>query len=281
MIFRNLSTIEKAIEKYLPKDNSELSEAVRYSMKAGGKRFRPVLCVEAAALFGYKKKDLYAAASAIEMIHTFTLVHDDLPAMDNSDLRRGKPTCHKVFGEDIAVLAGDALNTLAFITIAKNCDDLKAKKISLVLGKALMDVVEGQVQDLENEGKQISLADLKKMHLLKTSALIEASLEIGAIAASASQKQIKALSSYGRHLGLAFQIADDILDVVSSTKVLGKPAGLDEKNNKSTYVSILGLEKATKLAQHHKNEALKSLSIFKDKAEVFRSLAEFVVNRKS
>ncbi len=272
--------IDKALLKYLPRDNSQLSKAMRYSVMAGGKRFRPILCLEAAKLFGVGANSILPAACAIEMLHTFTLIHDDLPAMDDSNLRRGFPTCHVKFGEDIAILAGDALNTLAFVVIAKQCSQNKVTRVSLELGEALIKVVQGQVIDLESEGKKISINRLKSMHLLKTAALIEASLKTGAILANAKEHEISALGSFGRHLGLAFQIADDILDATQSTKVLGKPAKLDEKNKKSTYVSLLGLKKARELAKFHKDSSLNSLLIFGHKANNLNELAEFVIGRE-
>lgn len=276
-----LKVINKALKKFLPKDNSTLSQAMRYSVNAGGKRFRPILCLEAAKLFTSTIDQIMPAACAIEMIHTFTLIHDDLPAMDNSDLRRGKPTCHKVFGEDMAILAGDALNTLAFVVIAKHCKPTKVAQVTAELGDALIRVVQGQVIDIQSESKKITLKQLQQMHRLKTAALIEASLKIGAILANAYDKQIEALSLFGRHLGLAFQIADDILDVTSSNLELGKPAGLDEKNKKSTYVSLLGLEKAKQMAEKHRRLAVEELKIFGAKAKTLTEIAEFVTRRSS
>ena len=269
--------IDKELKRLLPRDNSILSRAMRYSIFAGGKRFRPALMIEAALCCGGKIKNVLPAASAVEMIHTFTLIHDDLPAMDDSDLRRGRPTCHKVFGEDIAILAGDALNTLAFEVLAKNYD---IQQLAIELSQALIKVVRGQVMDLRAEGKRISFKDLQNIHLFKTAALIEASVKMGAIAAGANRSRIKALAQYARHLGLAFQIADDILDVESKSAVLGKPAKADQKNKKATYPAIVGLGKAKRLAEMHKNEAIARLKRFGGKAEALRSIAEFAVRRK-
>lgn len=271
--------IDKELKKYLPQDNASLSRAMRYSVMAGGKRFRPTLCLEAAKLFNADLRYVMPAACAIEMIHTFTLIHDDLPAMDNSNLRRGKPSCHKVFGEDIAILAGDALNTLAFEIIAKHCKPTKAAQVAAVLSGALLKVVKGQVVDLESEGKKISYKKLQEMHLLKTSALIEASLRIGAILANAFDRDITALSKYGRHLGLAFQITDDILDSTSKSGLLGKPAGQDRVNRKSTYVSILGLEKAKQQANSHYRLAVGELKRFGRKARPLVDIAGLTVSR--
>lgn len=274
-----IKQINLALKKYLPKDNLSLSKAMRYSVMAKGKRFRPYLCLEAAKLFTSKLETVIPAACTLEMIHTFTLIHDDLPAMDNSDLRRGKPTCHKVFGEDIALLAGDALNTLAFEIIAKYCDPKKVAQVSADLGNGLIKVVRGQVLDLESEDKKISLKTLKNIHLLKTAALIESSLRIGAILGGASSSDIEALSNYGRHLGLAFQIADDILDVTAKSSDLGKPSGLDAVNKKSTYVSLLGLDKAKKMSYLESQLAVKALNRFGNKAKALVALAGFVVER--
>jgi len=275
-----IKQIDAALKRYLPKDKSSLSSAMRYSAMIGGKRFRSYLSLEACKICGGKKADVIPAACAIEMIHTFTLIHDDLPCMDNSDLRRGKPSCHKIFGEDIALLAGDALNTLAFEVIAKNCKPAKVAQVISCLSRALINVVYGQVIDIQAERKNVGLKKLREMHLLKTAALVQASLKIGGILGGAKDKQLKAFSNYGYHLGLAFQIADDILDATSDSKALGKPAGLDEKNKKSTYVSILGVEEAKKMASFHSKKAKKALNQFGKKAENLVLLADFVVNRE-
>jgi geranylgeranyl diphosphate synthase type II len=231
--------------------------------------------LEAARACGGDIKKVLPAACAVEMIHTFTLIHDDLPAMDDSDLRRGKPTSHKVFGEDIAILAGDALNTLAFEVIAP-C----GPQVSIILAEGLLRVVEGQVLDLRSEGKRIGFAKLQKIHLLKTAALIESSVRIGAILSKARESQVKALTNYARHLGLAFQITDDILDVVSEKKTLGKPARADQKAKKATYPGLLGLNKAKELAVHHHRLAVGSLKVFGDRAGDLIDIADFVVRRK-
>jgi geranylgeranyl diphosphate synthase type II len=273
--------IDQQLRKLLPKDNSSLSQAMRYSIFAGGKRFRPILCLEAARICGGSISSALPAACALEMIHTFTLIHDDLPAMDDSDLRRGKPTCHKVFGEDIAILAGDALNTLAFEVIAKHCKTDKVANVSAELSDALLKVVKGQVLDLESEGKRITLKQLEKIHLLKTAALIEAAVRMGAILSNAREAQIEALTKYARHLGLAFQITDDILDVTSERKALGKPTKADRKAKKATYPSVLGLAKSRELVKEHHNMAVKSLNVFQKKADKLREIANFVLTRRT
>jgi len=273
--------VDRSLRRFLPKDNSSLSRAMRYSVLAGGKRFRPSLCLEAARICGGSISAVIPAACALEMVHTFTLIHDDLPAMDDSDLRRGKPTCHKVFGEDIAILAGDALNTLAFEVIAKHCRTDKVANVSAELGEALLKVVRGQVLDLESEEKKISYEQLQNIHLLKTAALIEAAVRIGAVLANARLTQVTALTKYARHLGLAFQITDDILDVTSERKTLGKPAQADKKAKKATYPGILGLAKACELAEKNKKVAIGALGLFGKRAESLRQIADFAIRRKA
>lgn len=273
--------INRKLRRLLPKDNSSLSRAMCYSVFAGGKRFRPILCLESARVCGGAIKEVLPAACALEMIHTFTLIHDDLPAMDDSDLRRGKPTCHKVFGEDIAILAGDALNTLAFEIIAKHSPTVKVAKVSAELSEALLKVVRGQVLDLKAEGRKINLKKLQQIHLLKTAALIEAAVRIGAVLSNAREYQIRALTGYARHLGLAFQITDDILDATSEEKILGKPARADEKAKKATYPGILGLKKAQELTNRHYKLAVDSLKIFGKKAKTLKEIADFAVRRKA
>ncbi len=281
LLKRSVPLIDRELKRLLPKDNSSLSRAMRYSIFAGGKRFRPILAIESALCCGGEIKDVISAACAIEMIHTFTLIHDDLPAMDDSDLRRGRPTCHKVFGEDIAVLAGDALNTLAFFVIAQNVKTAKVANVTADLSAALLKVVYGQVMDLEAEGKKISFKKLENIHLHKTSALIEASAKIGAVLANAGDRQVKAMTQYARHMGLAFQIADDILDAVSSVKALGKPARADEKLKKATYPAVLGVPGAEKLAHDHLKKAIAEIAFFGKRGESLKALAEFAVRRRS
>ena len=276
-----IQLFDKRLKQFLPTDNSSLSKAMRYSVMAGGKRFRPYIALQAAKLFKKNIEDVVPAAAAIEMIHTFTLIHDDLPCMDDSDLRRGVLTCHNVFGEDIALLAGDALNTLAFEIIAKYCDPKKSTEAIRALSEGLIQVVRGQVVDLESEGKKISVSQLRNMHALKTAALIEASLYIGGFLAGGAHEALKKLVSYGHSLGLAFQIADDILDVTAKSAKLGKPAGIDAVNKKSTYVSILGLKKAREMATKEGVLALKALKSFGSKADSLNSLVDLVIKRES
>ena len=261
------------LNRYLPR-GSKLAAAMRYAVEAGGKRFRPKLCMATAQALGKNPKKILPIAAAIEMIHTFTLVHDDLPAMDNSDLRRGRPTCHKRYGEATAILAGDALNTLAFEILAR---ETKNPKVVEEVGHALMEVVDGQMLDIESEGKKIRLKTLQLIHKKKTAALLVACVRASALHLKASQKQLKTLTSYAKHIGLAFQIADDILDATSSRRQLGKPVKADVHKG---FPYLIGLDASKKLAEKEKNKALADLKIFGKKADPLREIAEFVLKRK-
>lgn len=255
---------------------------MRYAVLNGGKRLRPILMMEAAAL-NNAGQELLPAACALEYIHCYSLVHDDLPAMDDDDLRRGKPTCHKVFGEDIAILAGDALLTLAFEAIATvpvTADRLVKAVKCLTWAAGWQGMVGGQVLDLRAENKELTSSELDQMHLKKTGALIKASLQIGGILTAASDKELQALTAYGEALGLAFQIMDDVLDVAGSETVLGKPVGSDIKNHKPTYVTVYGLEKAKNLARQQTSQAISALADFGPEADFLRQLAEAQLNRQ-
>ena len=265
--------VDHALNKYLPR-KGKLAQAMRYSVFAGGKRFRPLLCMAAARALGKNPKKVLPIACAIEMLHTFTLIHDDLPAMDNSDFRRGKPACHKKFDEAIAILAGDALNTLAFEILAR---EINNPKVISGIGQALMRVVFGQVVDLESEGKKISLSKLKSIHKNKTAALLAACTRSSAIYLGASKKKTAALTSYAEHLGLAFQIADDILDATSTKKRLGKPVKADLKKG---FPYLVGVEKAKKMAEQEKKKAIGALKVFGPKADTLREIAVYVVERR-
>lgn len=269
--YRNI--VNKALNRYFPRKD-RLTQAMRYSVFAGGKRFRPILCMATAKALGKDYKRVLPIACAIEMIHTFSLIHDDLPAMDNADFRRGKPTCHKRFDEATAILAGDALNTLAFEILAR---EVKNPKVITEIGKALLEVVSGQMADLESEGKKISVRVVRSIHRRKTAALLIASVRSSAIYLGASTKQLKALTSYAEHLGLAFQIADDILDATSTQKRLGKPVRADIKKG---LPYLIGLEKSKKLAIREKDKAIAALGGFDEKADSLREIAEYVVQRE-
>jgi geranylgeranyl diphosphate synthase, type II len=256
-----------------------LLAAIRYSLFAGGKRLRPALALGAAELVSGDDAPALPVACAIEMIHTYSLIHDDLPSMDNDDLRRGKPTCHKAFSESAAILAGDGLLTMAFDMAAETGSTAIVQEIARAAGVAGM--VGGQQFDLEGEGQQLDMAHLKQIHRAKTGALIRVSLRAGAMAAHASDAQIDALTIYGEHLGLAFQITDDILDVVGNEEVLGKPVGSDASLEKSTYPALVGLDESRRLAKEAVQSAIDALAVFGDEADVFRELATFLTSREA
>jgi len=254
-----------------------LREAVCYSLFAGGKRLRPALALGAAEIVGGDEAVALPAACAIEMIHTYSLIHDDLPAMDDDDLRRGRPTLHKAHGQAMAILAGDALLTMAFDVLADTGDVRVVREVARAAGVAGM--VGGQVIDLHSEGRTIGLDDLRRMHAYKTGALIRVAVRTGAILAGADDAALAALTAFGEHVGLAFQIADDVLDVVGSEAALGKPVGSDAAKEKSTYPAVVGLERARALAEEAVAAALEALSCFGPEADDFRALAHFIIDR--
>jgi geranylgeranyl diphosphate synthase, type II len=256
-----------------------LREAVEYSLFAGGKRLRPALAMGAAEIVSGDDAVAMPAACALELIHTYSLVHDDLPAMDDDDFRRGKPTSHRKFGEAIAILAGDAMLTMAFDIAAQSGSPEVVREIAQAAGVAGM--VGGQVIDLESENKQLTLDAMQRLHACKTGALIRVSVRTGAFLGKATEDQIDALTQYGEHIGLAFQIADDILDVVGTQAELGKPIGSDEAKHKSTYPALVGLDRARELGQEAVAAALEALEPFGPEADTFRELAQFIVERKS
>jgi len=285
-LYARTAEVNRALDKFLPKEAvrpTTIHRAMRYSLFAGGKRMRPALCLAAAEACGGKTDDALPLACAVECIHTYSLIHDDLPAMDNDDFRRGKPTNHKAFGEGIAVLAGDALLTQAFeITAkAKGWRRYPHQKLVLELAHAAgsLQLIAGQVADLEGEGKNISADDLKYIHERKTSALLCCSVRLGGMSANCSERQLKALTSFGYNVGLAFQIIDDILDITQTTEQLGKTAGKDTKAQKATYPSIVGLKKSRDIALQLTNKAFNALKIFKGKAEALEALATYLLQR--
>ena len=262
-------------------------EAMTYSLMAGGKRIRPVLCLAATEAVGGDPEDAMPAACALEMIHTYSLIHDDLPAMDDDAMRRGKPTCHTAFDEATAILAGDALLTLAFQTLssielrkveqaAKWLDVIQL--ISYAAGYCGM--IQGQMLDMASEGKQLTLADLKSMHRLKTGALIEASLSSGAVLGDLNSTRISMLKSYAQNIGLAFQVTDDILNVEGDPEIMGKAVGTDKLRNKATYPSLLGLKESKDFAGQLVENALQALESFDQKAEPLRAIAKYILERK-
>jgi len=259
-----------------------LHEAVRWSLFAGGKRFRPALLLAVGKTFGANENKLLRSASAIEMIHTYSLIHDDLPAMDDDDLRRGRATCHKKFDEATAILAGDRLQALAFQTIAEDkklSDKVKVKLIS-ELAHSAAKMVDGQQLDLESEGKAISIEKLEQIHRNKTGAIICVSARAGAIIAEASERKINAISKYASALGLLFQITDDLLDVTQTTEVLGKTAGKDVSAAKATYPAFYGIEETRKLAGKIHAEAIEPLNEIGRNASLLKDLADFILSRK-
>ena len=264
--------------------NTTLAKSMNYSLMAGGKRLRPILVMAAADAVGADGEKFLHLATSIEMIHTYSLIHDDLPAMDNDDYRRGKLTNHKVFGDGIAVLAGDALLTMAFEVIADSPNVDTEKKLNVIKemshAAGAEGMVGGQVIDLESEGKKINMDTLRKMHSAKTGALFCAAIRSGAILGGATDKQLADLTQYARQFGLAFQITDDILDVTGDEASIGKPVGSDEKNHKSTYVTLGSLESARKLAQTAVDEAKKALADFGKEADFLRELVDYLISRK-
>ena len=273
--------------KQTPILDEKLYKAMEYSLMAGGKRIRPILLMAAADAVnshGIKGENFLSVASALEMIHTYSLIHDDLPAMDNSDYRRGKLTNHKVFGEAMAILAGDALLTLAFEVISrqKNVKYPVLLEVAMEVSKAAgaSGMVGGQSIDLDSEDKKIDLATLKKMHLGKTGALFKASIRCGAILAGANNKQLAALTTYAENFGWAFQITDDILDVEGEENYIGKPTGGDEKNHKSTYVTLTSLDEAKKLAADAIQNALDAIKDFGEEANFLREIVQYLIQRK-
>ncbi len=264
-----LSMIEKALYGYLPSSDiseGKLIDAMRYSLEAGGKRVRPMLVMEFNAVCGGNPETALPFACAVEMIHTYSLIHDDLPCMDDDDLRRGKPSNHKVFGEDTALLAGDALQTLAFEILSSEktaalAGDKACRKAVNTLAKysGCVGMAGGQMIDLVSENTHAPLEVVEELIGKKTACLLQAACELGCIAANADDDRIKAASEYGRSIGYAFQIQDDILDMTSSNEVLGKPVGSDEENNKSTIVSLLGIEQSRKLVDEYTAKAIAAL----------------------
>ncbi|HWN96826.1 MAG TPA: farnesyl diphosphate synthase [Methylomirabilota bacterium] len=280
------AAVNRALDKLLPKESAKpatIHRAMRYSLFAGGKRMRPALTLAAAEACGGSSEGAMPLACAVECIHTYSLIHDDLPAMDNDDFRRGKPTNHRVYGEGIAVLAGDALLTQAFEIIAKAKGWQRYPHRQLVLELAhasgSLQLIAGQVADLEGEGKKISADELKYIHERKTSALLCCAVRLGGMSANCSAAQLKALTDFGYNVGLAFQIIDDILDVTQTTEQLGKTAGKDTKAQKATYPSIVGLEKSRDIALQLTNKAFNALKVFKGKAQALEALADYLLRR--
>ena len=281
------AAVDAALDVFLPKANERpatIHAAMRYSVFAGGKRLRPLLCLAAAEACGGEISNALAPACAVELMHTYSLVHDDLPAMDDDDLRRGRPTCHKVYGEGMAILCGDALLTEAFIVLAKatpaNRYGIGEFIAELAEAGGSRKLIGGQVMDLEGEGKKLTKRDLVRIHEAKTAALLTASLRLGAMSANVTPAKLEALSQFGRSLGLAFQVIDDILDVTQSSEVLGKTAGKDEAAEKSTYPAILGLEASRTEAKKLTSAAMNALKPLGKKGERLREIAAHLLQRE-
>lgn len=281
--------VDAALDRFTPPESAHpatIHRAMRHSLFAGGKRIRPILCISAAAAISDSAPAVMNAACSLEMIHTYSLIHDDLPALDNDDFRRGKPTCHKVFGEAMAILAGDSLFTLAIqtLTLIENTDAARVvaliRELSFASG-TVEGMIGGQVTDIEGERQPPTPELLDSIHRAKTGALLRASVRMGGIAAGGSEAQIEALSKYGEHVGLAFQIVDDILDVEESSEALGKTAGKDEAQGKITFPAVYGLERSREMAQEQCKLAHEALAIFGGGAQRLHEIADLIVQRKS
>ena len=280
------AAVDKALRGLLPPANTRpatIHQAMRYSLFAGGKRLRPALCLAAAEACGGEIVQAMPLACAVECVHTYSLIHDDLPSMDNDDLRRGKPTNHKVFGEGIAILAGDGLLTEAF-AIAANCPGWPRYSHRVIVNELAQaagsrELIAGQVADLEGEGRKLSAAQLKYIHEKKTSALLCCSVRLGGMSANCSAAQLRALTDFGYNVGLAFQIIDDILDVTQTSEQLGKTAGKDTAAEKATYPSIVGMEKSRAIAAQLTTRAFRALDFFKGKARALEALAGYLLKR--
>ena len=265
---------DAAMDRFLPPEIERpgtIHAAMRYCVFAGGKRLRPVLCIAAAEACGGKRQDALPAACAVELMHTYSLVHDDLPCMDDDDLRRGRPTCHKVYGEGMAVLCGDALLTEAFAVLARSKSVEMIAELASAGGSRKL--IGGQVLDLEGEGKSLSLEELIRIHEAKTAALLTTSIRLGAMSAGADEAQIAALTKFGHALGLAFQVLDDILDVTQTTENLGKTAGKDTAVAKATYPAVMGLEESRAEAARLTAEALEALAVLGENGARLREIA--------
>ncbi len=282
-------TIDQALNDWVPAESVEpptIHRAMRYSLFAGGKRIRPVLCMAACDVLRPDAAGVADAAITLEMIHTYSLIHDDLPALDNDDLRRGQPTNHKVFGEAMAILAGDSLLTLAFQVLAslRHASAEVRSRLVLELASAsgtVRGMIGGQVHDIEGEGMAPTADLLEKIHRAKTGALLKASVRMGAIYAEASAQDLQALSDYGEHAGLAFQIVDDILDIEASSEALGKTAGKDIHQQKITFPAVYGLAESKRMAEEERQRAHAALAGFGSRAARLLEIADLIVDRKS
>jgi len=280
--------INDALLNIIDMDSTDrVTRAMLHSLMAGGKRLRPILCLAATEAVGGDPANSVCPACALEMIHTYSLIHDDLPAIDDDRLRRGKPTCHVAFDEATAILAGDALLTLAFQVLSSppsinDLSPLKLLEVIHIISRAAgyQGMIEGQMQDISFEGKQLGLEQLKGLHKLKTGTLIEASIRTGAVLGDGSTQQIEQLGEYAKHIGLAFQVRDDILNVEGDPEVMGKAAGTDIDRGKNTFPALIGIEKSKAFAKKLVSDALQVLENFDTKADPLRAIASYIVDRK-
>jgi geranylgeranyl diphosphate synthase type II len=281
--------VDAAIRRWVPEESvgpEIIHQAMRYSLFAGGKRIRPLLCIAAAETVASETPGVENAAIALELIHTYSLIHDDLPALDNDDLRRGRPTNHKVFGEAMAILAGDSLLTFAFEVLAKLEGVAPERKVAMIAELATASgtvggMIGGQVYDIQGEGQAPTADLLDRIHRAKTGALLKASVRIGAIYAGADPDSLAALTNYGEHIGLAFQIVDDVLDVEQSSEQLGKTAGKDAQQKKITFPAVYGLEKSKEMAERERLSARSALDLFGGRARWLKEFADLVVHRSA
>src|SRR5881394_1647118 len=285
---RTSAAVIRALDKSLPRETvkpATIHKAMRYSLFAGGKRLRPILCLASAEACGGNVARALPLACAIECIHTYSLVHDDLPSMDNDDFRRGRPTCHKVFGEGIAVLAGDALLTTAFEIVShaklRPSYDMSTLLREIAVAAGSKKLIAGQVADLEAEGKNVKRRELQFIHENKTAAILRTSVRLGAMSANADAKKLSAITQFGQRLGFAFQIIDDILDVTQTSEILGKSAGKDVAAKKATYPAVIGLEQSRGEARRLTREAQNALSAFRSRdSEPLHALANYLLERE-
>jgi len=274
--------VDEYLERFIPPPDQypqALHEAIRYSVKAGGKRLRPILALAAYEVCGGNNQVIYPAAVAVELVHTYSLIHDDLPCMDDDDLRRGQPTLHKKFNEAVALLAGDALHDLAFELMAQTGSPAAIRELAEAIGTGGM--LAGQMADMEAEGREISLEEITFIHTRKTGKLIRGTVRIGAILAGASEKYLEAITGYGEKIGLAFQIIDDILDIEGDPEMLGKPVGSDSKNMKATYPGVVGLEQSRAAAGKLIDEAIEIVSQTVSQPDNFVQIARFIGGRQN
>jgi len=286
---RKKDVVDRTLQKLVPNEKTfppTVHEAMRYSLFAGGKRVRPIMAIAAAEALGAKTTDLLPIASSLELIHTYSLIHDDLPAMDNDDLRRGRPTCHKVYGEAIAILAGDGLLNLAFEVLSdpRRTRAIPASRLitmtrEIAAASGVFGMIGGQVVDIQSEGREIDFPTLEYIHTHKTGALIRSSVRVGALYARAGKRQFTALTRYGEMVGLAFQIADDILDITGKQEEIGKDVGSDIKKGKKTFPSFYGLQESRRRAGEVADRALAALKDFNRRADPLRELAKYIINR--